>query len=745
MFVPGGPGPRRREALEKLKEPKPQNIREVPDYLKRVITKFFARLLYITKLVWEARPLILFVMLFMAVFEGVVPLITALIDERVLNSLASAYNGTTVFSVVLWLIVIQFSFAFVVSLINSINSMITRISAEIVTNHIKVKIMNKAQEIDLASFDLPEFYEKLENANREAGSRPMEIIRSTLSIMSSLISIISFIAVLAAVSPAAPAIIIAVSIPSAIVNFIYRSKNVDYIKQRTKDRRQMQYYSNLITNKDMVKELRMFGLSGLFIERYKQSFQSYFSGQKKLIIGEGAWHIALTVLRSVVNCFFFLYIARMVCSGVLMIGSFSLYTRALRSISSGVNTLISTTASIYEGTLFIDNMITFMNHKRNLVPLLAEPRHVTSGIGHTIVFENVSFRYPGTERDVLKNINLRLDPGDTAVLVGLNGAGKTTLIKLLTRLYDPTEGRILFDGHDIREYKIDELYHIFGIIFQDFGKYAVTVHENIEFGDISREPEEKALEDAADKSNSSDFIHALPDQFNTPLMRFFEENGVDLSIGQWQKLAIARAFYGDSDIVILDEPTASLDAMAEQEIYDQFDALRHNKTTIFVSHRLSSATKANKIIVLQNGSIIEEGDHASLMRLKGHYYTLFSTQASRYITRKEESVNTDNQFFDQEMTENRGTADPNSSLPSYDTSGPRDHDMSRPAEMQWPDRPPDPLTNGSPAQHPNENPPPKGTFPPFARPMGGGNAGPFADRPEESKDSTINPPPSSKH
>ena len=225
------------------------------------------------------------------------------------------------------------------------------------------------------------------------------------------------------------------------------------------------------------------------------------------------------------------------------------------------------------------------------------------------------------------------------MLVGLNGAGKTTLIKLITRLYDPTEGEIYLDGRDIRDYDLNELYRMFGIIFQDFGKYAVSVKENIAFGDIQKGAIDTDVAIAAKQSNADVFIDKLPDGYDTPLMRYFEDNGIELSIGQWQKLSIARAFYSDSDILILDEPTASLDPMAEQEIFDQFDALRRDKTTIFVSHRLSSATTASKIIVLENGTVVEEGTHRELMDRRGKYYTLFSTQAKRYV--EETSENTD--------------------------------------------------------------------------------------------------------
>jgi ABC-type multidrug transport system fused ATPase/permease subunit len=294
-----------------------------------------------------------------------------------------------------------------------------------------------------------------------------------------------------------------------------------------------------------------------------------------------------------------------------------------------VATLITATSTIYEGTLFIDNLIHFLKHERTLVSIAEPPLKVAHGSGHVITFENVSFRYPGTERDVLRHINLTLREGESLVLVGLNGAGKTTLLKLLTRLYDPTEGRILLDGEDIRNYDVQDLYSMYGIIFQDFGRYAESAGENIRFGGIHK-TDDAAIREAAEASGAAAFIDKLPDGYATPLMRIFEQNGIELSGGQWQKLAISRAFYSDSDVLILDEPTAALDALAEQEIYNQFDRLREGKTTIFVSHRLSSATLATKIVVLEYGVVIEEGNHKTLMAKGGRYAELLNTQAERY-------------------------------------------------------------------------------------------------------------------
>lgn len=644
---PGFGGSPSMNAIDKLRVPPPKNIREVPSYLRKLLSGFFSRLFYIFGLVWETGPWILFVMVFMAVFNGVMPVIGATITANIINSLVGAFGAITpgislseqisvmmsnpaCKAIVMWLL-LQFAFSFAKSIINNLDTVLKRIYGELVVNHIKLKIMHKAKTVDLASFDTPEFYEKLENANREAGMRPIQILNATFNIFSTCISMVSFIVVLWVVSPFAPAIMAVLAIPSAIINFVYRKKNAEYIRKRSKDRRTMNYFSGLITSKDMVKEVKVYGLSDIFIGKYKQTFKRYFSGLKKLFISEGIWHITLTVLNAAASCALFVYIAIQVCNGSQQIGNYSLYVSALGSITSGIATLVSTTATIYEGTLFIDNMIAFMKSEKTVVPSLPEPRHVERHSPHHIKFEHVSFRYPGSDRYVINDVSLEIERGDTVVLVGLNGAGKTTLIKLLTRLYDPTEGRILLDGHDIKEYSVEELYGMFGIIFQDFGKYAVSVSENIAFGDIQRPINESDVRAAAERSNSDIFIDKLPRGYDTPLMRIFEEDGIELSIGQWQKLSIARAFYSDSDVLILDEPTASLDPMAEQEVFNRFDELREDKTTVFVSHRLSSATTADKIFVLEYGKLIESGDHAALMAKKGRYYELFSTQAKRYI------------------------------------------------------------------------------------------------------------------
>ncbi|MBO7359635.1 MAG: ABC transporter ATP-binding protein [Clostridia bacterium] len=622
----------------------PENFRDLFRFLKELMGGLFGRLWYIFVLVWKTDPFILFLMMFIAVFDGVMPPIGTVISANVINELgyvikarAGAGEGYTpgafIGSAVLSMLIILFVYRITNRVVQRVSNAIIRIAGEKVVRQVRVQIMDKAKTVDLASFDNPVFYEKLENANREAGNRPISTLQSTFSIISTIIQVISYIVILSKVPGMwwMSAGIVAISIPSAIINFIYRRKNFQYVRSRSSDRRKMNYYSDLLVNKDMVKEIRIFDLSDTFIARYKEVFKQYFKGLKRLIYNETFWMVGVAILSAAVNCVFYAIIAMGVYNGSFEIGDYSKYTGSLTNIATCITTLISTSASIYEGTLFIDNLITFMNEKQTIVPAVSKPERVTHGIPHTVEFRNVCFSYPGTDRMVIKDFTCTFRPGETVVLVGLNGAGKTTLIKLLTRLYDPTEGRILLDGIDLRNYEVSDLYDIFGIIFQDYGKYAVTAKENVYFGDIDTEVDDGKIEESTKMANAEDYIAKLPKGIDTQLMRIFDPTGIELSGGQWQKLAIARAFYRDSDIMILDEPTASLDPMAEQEIFNQFDSLREGKMTIFVSHRLSSAVIATKIIVMKDGMLVEEGTHHELMEARGEYYTLFTTQARRYI------------------------------------------------------------------------------------------------------------------
>lgn len=632
---------------EQKKNQRPKNAKE----FFGMIGGFFSRLFYIVRLVWETKPWILILLAFFCVADGLLPVLGAYISKDLLNAISvllhdkeavmrissgdlslpvllEGFLGTVTF-----LLIFYFVYQFLHKILTRISGTVKQLAGELVCNHIKVKIIEKAKTVDLASFDRPEFYEKLENANREAGMRPLGILNSTFSIVSAVISVVSFATILVILHPLAPLVVAVMALPGAILTYIYRNKQFRYVRHRSKERRQMEYFSSLVVNKDMVKEVRIMDLADTFIGKYKAAFRKYFAGMKRLIIREGLWQMFLTLISLVAQFGLFAFIVyRVVSDGTGDIGDYSLYTGALASITSGVATLVTSTASVYEGTLFIDNMMVFMKEDVKIVSTAKQPLHPIRHAPHTIEFKNVSFSYPGAERKVIKNVNMTFHAGENIVLVGLNGAGKTTLIKLLTRLYDPTEGAIYLDGVDLREYDVRALYDIFGIIFQDFGKYAVSLKENIAYGDVHAEMTDDRVREAAMKGNATDYIEKLPEGYDTPLMRFFEENGTELSIGQWQKLSIARAFYKDSDILILDEPTAALDPLAEQEVFHRFADLGENKISVFVSHRLSSATMADKIVVLEDGAVAEIGSHAELMKLRGKYHHLFSTQAQHYVS-----------------------------------------------------------------------------------------------------------------
>ncbi len=634
-----------RNPYEKSTVKKPKNILDVPRFLFDIFSGFFKRFWYIVRLVWRTGKWILFLLTFVAIFNGVMPVIGSLISKNIINELQKViqighlpkeeFFTSTVFYLLIYFFVFRIGRRTVTNIANALN----RIAGEKVVMTVKMQIMEKAKELDLASFDMPDFYERMENANREAGNRPLQILSQTFGIVSSVIEFASYIAILFAAPglKLATIAILVVAIPSAVITFVYRRKNYRYMRYRSKDRRMMNYYSNQLVSIEKVKEVKMYDLADTFIERFFDVFKRYYKGLRKLIVTEHAWHILFGILTGLTNLYFYALIALRVFTGEILIGDYTLYTGAILSVSTCISNLITTSSHVYEGTLFIDNLIAFMDEPVTVKPLTDTPIPPRKGSGHTIEFRNVSFAYPKTERFVIKNINLVIEEGETVVLVGLNGSGKTTLIKLLTRLYDPTEGQIFLDGRDIREYDLKSLYSIYGIIFQDFGHYAETVEENIRFGDIYKEFSEEEIKKAAVQSSADEYITSLPESYKTPLMRIFDPTGTELSGGQWQKIAIARAFYADSDILILDEPTAALDPIAEQEIFRTFDNLREDKTTIFVSHRLSSATVADKIVVLENGEMIECGNHETLMKAGGRYHELFTIQAEKYLNEVQDS------------------------------------------------------------------------------------------------------------
>ena len=359
----------------------------------KAVKGFFSRYVYIFKLVWETSPFILFVMSFTALFNGLFPVLGAYVTAQMLEAIASAYNVSqglitnishdeALRSIIFW-VALEFGYLLLKNLINTVYNTVISISGEKVSNHIKVKIITKAKSIDVSQFDLPEFYEKFENASREASFRPIQILSTTFSMISSVISMVSFVVALFMLSPLAPIAIIIFALPAAIVKFIYGRKNFLYVRHRSKERRHMEYFSQIMTNKDMVKEVRMFNLSDTFIDKFKKTFAVYFKGLKKLVIQENVWHTIIAIATGVINSALFLYVGYQVLYGDLTIGDYSFYSGSLNSIISCVSSIVTSTATIYQGTLFIDNMIEFNKLETKIVPIQNPPLEVKRHIGNT--------------------------------------------------------------------------------------------------------------------------------------------------------------------------------------------------------------------------------------------------------------------------------------------------------------------------------------------------------------------------
>ena len=354
--------------------PKPKKLSEVPRYLWRRATGFFSRLFYIISLVWEAAPAVLLLLMFLCVADGLLPIAGAYISRALLNEIAARIGITgadavwETFRPIIFLFFLEFIYLFLKKVFTQLDRTVTAIAGELVTNHIRLKIIDKAKGVDLSSFDRPEFYEKLENANREAGVRPIGILSATFSVISSVISAVSFIVVLATLSPLAPILILLASVPGAVITCLYRNRNFRYLRLHSKERRQMNYYSGILVNKDLAKEVKILDLGDTFTDKYRSVFARYYAGLKRLIWREGISTMLVGLLSVAVHCLLFFFVAYRVVRGEGQIGDYTLYTGALSSIAGYVTTLVSSTAKIYEGTLFIDNMISFMKEESDIVP-----------------------------------------------------------------------------------------------------------------------------------------------------------------------------------------------------------------------------------------------------------------------------------------------------------------------------------------------------------------------------------------
>lgn len=492
---------------------------------------------------------------------------------------------------------------------------------------VNVMILEKAITLELAQFEDSEFYDKLTRARREASSRPLSLVNRTFGLGQNVISLISYGVLLVQFSPWAVLILVLAGLPAFVAETRFSGEAFTLFRWRSPETRMQIYLETVIAREDNVKEVKLFGLGPLLLQRYRDIFGRLYKADRALAIRRDGWGFVLGLIGTVALYGAYAWIAIAAVASRITLGQMTMYLMLFRQGQSAVSAILSAIGGMYEDNLYLSTLYEYLE-----TPVANSEADQKSGPkpNDGIRFEGVSFTYPGASQPALKDIDLHIQPGKSLALVGENGSGKTTLIKLLTRLYKPDQGRILLDGLDLKDWDEETLRQRIGVIFQDFSRYQFLVGENIGVGDVRHFEEKQRWRDAADKGMADDFIEDLPSGYDTQLGKWFKD-GQELSGGQWQKIALSRAFMRtDADILVLDEPTAAMDAGAEAKIFEHFRKLTQNRIAILISHRFSTVRMANQIIVIENGRVIERGTHDELMSLDGHYARLFSLQAAGY-------------------------------------------------------------------------------------------------------------------
>ena len=514
------------------------------------------------------------------------------------------------------------------ALVRSLSAYASQAQAESVTDRMQDLIHAKSVALDLEFYENPAYHDTFHRAQQEAPARPTRIVTNLVQLTQSFVSLLAIAGLLLFTLHSLFLIILVAAVPAVLFR-IPSAKTLYHLRRsQTTVERKVGYYNFLLTLQQFAKEVRLFGLGTLFQGRSRVLRADLRRGRLKIAARRALQDGVAQTCATAAVFGSFAFLAFGAVAGTITLGTMIMYYQAFQRGQSILQDLLASLGELYENNLFLTNLYEFLD----LVPRLAEPNvpiAVPCPMRQGLVMENVVFGYAGGTERVLDGVSLTLRPGETLALVGENGAGKSTLIKLLCRLYDPTAGRILLDGRDLREYASTDLRQQIGVVFQDYVQYHLTARENIWLGNLDQAPEGECLRAAACESGAHDVIQSLPQGYDTTLGSFFE-GGRELSIGQWQKIAIARAFFRDAQIVILDEPTSALDAEAEFEVFQRFRELAQGKTTLVISHRLSTVRMADRIVVLQRGRIVENGTHAHLIDLKGVYARLFELQAQQY-------------------------------------------------------------------------------------------------------------------
>ncbi len=584
------------------------------------------------KLVWAASKQNALFNFALTPIAALMPAAQAWVGKLIVDKILGVVNAQTGWEAgmreVLPVVLLELVLVLVSAVVSQARLLSNRMLSMQLTTHVNTLIIQKAISLDLQFFEDPVFYDVLQNARRQSDSAALSIVTSTMQIMQQTITLVSLIALLVRFSPFLALIVFVAAIPSFLSQTQFAEMSYRMIYKRAPEMRLLSYLEMLLTGNESFKEIKLFGLGEPLLERFKMLFVRFFKedmtiARKRTLAGLG-WG----VLYSLVYYGSYVWVIYRTIIQAVTLGDMTMFLSIFRQSQNSISSLLDNFNSIYENNLYLDNLLNYLK----ITPALSNPTEGVAApitIKEGIEFRNVSFKYPGSDAFVLKDINLFIPPGESIALVGLNGAGKTTLVKLLTRLYDPTEGAILLDGRDLREYDLNSLYQRFGVIFQDYARYQFSMRENIGFGQIDEVDNLEKVREAAQRGGADMVVEELPDGYETILGRRWEK-GQELSGGQWQKIALARAFMRDAEVMILDEPTFALDAEAEYEIFKRFRELMHGRIAVLISHRFSTLRMADRIVVLSEGRVLEVGSHAELMQSGGLYAHLFNLQAEGY-------------------------------------------------------------------------------------------------------------------
>ena len=579
-------------------------------------------------LVWTTSPALTLTIGFLTIVAGVLPAAIAYVGQLIVDSVVAAMSSDSPDTRgVILLIGLEAVIVILVAGSQRGLSACQSVLRALLGQRVNVMILEKALTLQLSHFEDSEFYDKLTQARREASSRPLSLVNRTFGLVQNAISLSSYAALLFVFSPWAVIILVVAGLPSFLAEAKFSGDAFKLFRWRSPDTRMQIYLESVIAREDGVKEVKLFQLGPRLLQRYRDIFDKLFVEDRRLTLRRDAWGFTLGLISTAAFYGAYAWIVISTINGQITLGAMTMYLVLFRQGQSAVAAILSSVSGMYEDNLYLSNLYEYLEQ-----PVPGRVGDVTMGLdpARGLEFENVSFAYPGSETKALSNVSLQLRPGESLALVGENGSGKTTLIKLLTRLYEPTEGRIVLDGTPLPNWDVDALRQRIGVIFQDFGRYQFSVGENIGAGDLRYIDDAARWESAAKTGMAAPFIDDMPDGYETQLGRWFK-GGRELSGGQWQKIALSRAFMrSDADILVLDEPTAAMDAASEAAIFDHFRSQSHNKMTILISHRFSTVRAADQIVVIHNGKIVEHGNHESLLAANGRYAGLFKLQARGY-------------------------------------------------------------------------------------------------------------------